>query len=251
MNLPPPVHCGERVDDLLIGGLRIIQRPEEFCFTLDSVLLAQFAFLRAGASAVDLGSGSGAIALLLAARGATVTGVELNPRLADMAERSVRLNQLEARVAIHCHDLRRISDFLPAGSFSLVVSNPPYRASGRGQLNPCQTVASARHELTATLADVIAAARYLVKYRGRFALVQLPERMAEILKTMSDAGLEPKRLRLVYPYQDAKPKFLLVEGIRGARPGLDVLPPLFVYSAPGVYSREIMEYYQAEGVSMR
>jgi tRNA1(Val) A37 N6-methylase TrmN6 len=100
--------------------------------------------------------------------------------------------------------------------------------------------------LTATLADVIAAARYLVKYRGRFALVHLPERMAEILKAMTDAGLEPKRLRLVHPYPDKKPKFLLVEGVRGARPGLEVLPPLFVYSAPGEYSREIMEYYQVD-----
>lgn len=246
MSLPPLVSHGERIDDLVIGGLQIIQHPEEFCFTLDAVLLAHFASVAPGVKAVDLGTGTGAVALLLAARGAKVTGIELNPRSADMAARSVKLNRLESAVSILYHDLRLIKEILPSGEFPLVVANPPYRVTGHGLLNPKDTVAAARHELTATLADVIAAARYLVKYRGRFALVHLPERMAEILKAMTDAGLEPKRLRLVYPYQDKKPKFLLVEGIRGARPGLEVLPPLFVYSAPGEYSQEIREYYQAD-----
>ena len=245
MSLPPLLRCGERIDELVIGGLQIIQHPEEFCFTLDAVLLAHFAAVTAGVRAVDLGSGSGVVALLLAARGAKVTGVEINPRLADMAGRSVRLNRLEETVDIRCHDLRRVREILPAGGFSLVAANPPYRAQGRGRLNPRQTMAAAKHELSATLADCIAAARYLVKYRGRFALVHLPERLTEILNVMSDAGLEPKRLRLVHPYPDKKPKILLVEGVRGARPGLDVLPPLFVYSAPGVYSQEMMAYYQA------
>jgi tRNA1(Val) A37 N6-methylase TrmN6 len=246
VKLPPLIFDGERIDDLIIGGLQVIQHPAEFCFTLDAVLLAQFASVVPGIKAVDLGTGTGAVALLLAARGATVTGVELNPRSADMAARSVKLNQLETTVSVICHDLRRIREILPSGEFSLVVANPPYRAPGHGLLNPKETVAAARHELTATLADVLAAARYLVKYRGRFALVHLPERMAEILKAMTDAGLEPKRLRLVHPYPDKKPKFLLVEGVRGARPGLEVLPPLFVYSAPGEYSRQIKEYYHAD-----
>lgn len=242
----PLISQGERIDDLIIGGLRIIQHPEEFCFTLDAVLLAHFASVTPGVKAVDLGTGTGAVALLLAARGANVTGIELNLRSADMAERSVKLNRLESTVSILCHDLRRVREILPSGEFPLVVANPPYRVQGHGLLNPNDTVAAARHELTATLADVIAAARYLLKYRGRFALVHLPERMAEILKAMSDADIEPKRLRLVYPHPDKKPKFLLVEGIRGARPGLEVLPPLFVYTANGEYSREIMGYYQSD-----
>jgi tRNA1(Val) A37 N6-methylase TrmN6 len=246
VSLPPLTSHGERIDDLVIGGLQIIQHPEEFCFTLDAVLLAHFASVAPGVKAVDLGTGTGAVALLLAARGAKVIGIELNPRSAGMAARSVKLNQLESTVSIVCHDLKLVREILPSGEFPLVVANPPYRVPGHGLLNPKDTVAAARHELTATLADVIAAARYLVKYRGRFALVHLPERMAEILKAMTDAGLEPKRLRLVYPYPDKKPKFLLVEGIRGARPGLEVLPPLFVYSAQGEYSKEIREYYQAD-----
>lgn len=233
----------ERIDDLVIGGLKIIQHPEEFCFSLDAVLLAHFATIVPGCEAVDLGMGTGAVSFLLAARGAKMTGVELNPRLADMADRSIALNRLENTVRVLCRDLRLLRGCLPAGVYPLVVSNPPYRPSGRGYINPSDGLAAARHEVTASLADVLAAARYLVKYRGRFAMVHLPERMAEILAAMSDAGLEPKRLRLVYPAADKKPKFLLVEGIRGARPGLDVLPPLFVYSADGEYSQEIMEYY--------
>lgn len=242
MNLPPENR--ERIDDLIIGGMQIIQHPDEFCYTLDAVLLAHFASVTPGDTAVDLGTGTGAVAFLLAARGASVTGIELNPRLADMANRSVALNKMQSKVSIRCHDLRLIRNCLPSGAFPLVVSNPPYRVPGRGLINPQPGLATARHELTATLSDVIAAARYLVKYRGRFALVHLPERMAEILKAMTDAGLEPKRLRLVHPAPDKKPKFLLVEGIRGAQPGLDVLPPLFVYKDDGGYSSEIMEYYQ-------
>ena len=237
---------GERVDDLIINGMQIIQHQDEFCYTLDAVLLAHFATVSPGLKAVDLGTGTGAVAFLLAARGANVTGVELNPRLADMAARSVLLNNMEAQISVQCYDLRYIRNCLPSGAFSLVVSNPPYRVPGRGLLNPQPGLATARHELTATLSDVIAAARYLVKYRGRFALVHLPERMAEILKAMTDAGLEPKRLRLVYPSVDKKPKFLLVEGIRGAQPGLEVMPPLFVYGQDGGYSSEIMGYYQVK-----
>ena len=244
----PPLSPGERIDDLVIGGLQIIQHPDEFCFTLDAVLLAHFASVSPGVNSVDLGTGTGAVAFLLAARGAKVIGVELNARLAEMAGRSVILNCQEESITVLHQDLRRVREVLPSGAFSLIVSNPPYRTPGRGMINPQVGLAAARHELTATLADVIAAARYLVKYRGRFAMVHLPERMSEILKAMSDADLEPKRLRLVYPKPDKKPKFLLVEGIRGAQPGLDVLPPLFVYDETGEYSQEIMGYYQTDVV---
>lgn len=238
---------GERLDDLCIKNLRIIQHPEEFCFSLDAVLLAHFARITARTEAVDLGTGTGVVAMLLAARGVkSVTGVEISPYLADMASRSVGYNKLAATIRIIRHDLRDIKECLPSGGYGLVVANPPYRPVGRGYMNPNDRVAAARHELTATLADVIAAARYLVKYRGRFAMVHLPERAAEILRAMSDAGLEPKRLQLVYPTCQAKPKFLLVEAVRGAACGLDVLPPLFVYNSDGSYSRQILEYYRGE-----
>lgn len=238
---------GERVDELLIAQLKLIQHPEEFCFSLDAVLLAHFASVRPGGIAVDLGTGTGVIALLLAARGATaVTGIELNPVMAEMASRSVRLNRLEDKLRIINGDLRQIRELLPGGGFELVVANPPYRPVGGGYLNPNDRVAMARHELTACLADIVAAARYLVKYRGRFAMVHLPERLAEIMLAMCQAEIEPKRLQFVYPRSDRKPNMVLIEGVRGAKPGIEVLPPLFVYTMDGSYSADIMKLYEQD-----
>ncbi len=236
----------ERVDDLIIDQLKVIQHEEEFCFSLDAILLSHFATVKPDIKAVDLGTGTGVIALLLAARGAKhVTGVELSPSMADMAKRSVILNKLKEKVAIMQGDLCKVKDILPSDSYDLVVSNPPYRPVGGGYVSPNDKVAQAKHEVTATLNDVVNAARYLLKYRrGRFAMVHLPERMAEILTAMSRADVEPKRLQLVYSSIAKKPTMLLVEGIRGAKPGLEVLPPLVVYKPDGSYSNEIMQYYK-------
>lgn len=238
----------ERIDELIIGQLKVIQHEEEFCFSLDAILLAHFATVRSDIKAVDLGTGTGVIAFLLAARGAQhVTGVELSQSMADMAKRSVALNKLEEKVTITQGDLCKVKDILPSDSCDLVVSNPPYRPVGGGYISPNDKVAQAKHEITATLNDVVNAARYLLKYRrGRFAMVHLPERMAEILTAMSQAGIEPKRLQLVYSRIDKKPTMLLVEGVKGANPGLNVLPPLVVYKSDGSYSNEIKQYYKEQ-----
>ena len=238
---------GERVDDLIINNLKLIQHPDEFCFSLDAVLLAHFASLRPGGTAVDLGAGTGVVGLLLLARGAqAVTGIEISADMADMACRSACLNKLEGRLSIIHGDLRRIKELLPGGHYELIVSNPPYRSVGGGYISPNDRVAMARHEVTANLTEVVAAAKYLVKYRGRFAMVHLPERLAEITLAMCQAGIEPKRLQLVYPASNKKPNMVLIEGVRGAKPGLDVLPPLIVYTNNGCYSEEIMKFYRQD-----
>lgn len=240
-----PLEPGERLDELLINDLKIIQHNDEFCFSLDAILLAHFASARTGMTVVDLGTGTGVIGMLMTTRGAgTVAGVEISPTMAARADRSVQLNGISDRMRIINADLRKIKGILPAGEWDLVVSNPPYRPVGGGLISPNDRVAMARHEVTANLEDVISAARYLVKYRGRFAMVHLPERMAEILKAMSDASLEPKRLQLVYPFVNKKPVMLLVEAVRGAKPGLDVLPPLIVYQSDGTYSAQIRAFYK-------
>lgn len=236
---------GERMDDLMIGQLKVIQSQSEFCFSLDAILLAHFVTLRQGSTAVDLGTGTGVIALLLTARGAGhLVGLELSESMAAMATRSVVLNGLQDKVEIIQGDLCKIKGLLPSGHYDLVVSNPPYRPVGGGYISPNDRVAMAKHEVTATLQDVVNAAKYLVKTGGRFAMVHLPERMSEILVAMSQAGLEPKRLQLVHSAMDKKPKMLLVEGMRGAKPGLEVLPPLIVYKSDGSYSDEIQQYYK-------
>jgi tRNA1Val (adenine37-N6)-methyltransferase len=240
------INSQERVDDLLIKQLRIIQHDNEFCFSLDAILLSHFVTVKPGIKAVDLGTGTGVIALLLSARGAEhVTGLEISQAMADMATRSVLLNQLNEKVRIIQGDLCKIKHILPSEGYDLVVSNPPYRPVGGGYISPNDNVARAKHEVTATLQDVVDAARYLLKYRrGRFAMVHLPERMAEILTAMTQAGIEPKLLQLVYSSLDKKPTMLLVEGVKGAKPGLEVLPPLVVYKPDGSYSNEIMQYYK-------
>lgn len=238
------LHPGERLDDLLINNLKIIQNEAEFCFSLDAVLLAHFATVKAAGRAIDLGAGTGVLGLLLAARGmGKVIGLEISPAMVAMANRSICLNGLTEQLEVRHADLRNVKGVLPAGEWELVISNPPYRLLHGGYMSPNENIARACHEVTASLQDVVAAARYLVKYRGRFAMSHLPERMAEVLRAMSEAGLEPKRLRLVYPGVDKKPSLLLVEGIRGAKPGLEILPPLFVYQENGSYSAEIMGYY--------
>jgi tRNA1Val (adenine37-N6)-methyltransferase len=240
------INSQERVDDLLIKELRIIQNVNEFCFSLDAILLSHFVTVKPGVTAVDLGTGTGVIALLLSARGAGhVTGVEISQTMADMAARSVLLNQLDEKVRILQGDLCKIKHILPPEGYDLVVSNPPYRPVGGGYISPNDNVARAKHEVTAALQDVVDAARYLLKYRrGRFAMVHLPERMAEILTVMTQAGIEPKLLQLVYSSLDKKPTMLLVEGVKGAKPGLEVLPPLVVYKPDGSYSNEIMQFYK-------
>lgn len=240
----PLLQPGERLDDLIIGGMKLIQHPEEFCFSLDAVLLAQFATVRRDARVIDLGTGTGVVALLVAQRGAAhVTGLEISPVMAERASRSVVYNQLQERVQIMAGDLRDIRQLQPAGEFDLVVSNPPYRPVQGGYISPNDLVARARHEVTANLQDVVAAAAYLVKYRGRFAMVHLPERLSEIMNAMQAHGLEPKRLQLVQAGPSRKPNMALIEGIRGAKPGLDVLPALHVYQPDGSYSPEIQAYY--------
>ncbi len=239
---------GERLDDLLIGGLKIIQRVDGFRFSLDAVLLAHFATVKKGAAAVDLGAGTGVLGLLLAARGAAgVTGVELDAGMAEMARRSIALNGLEARLDVLCADVRSITGggLLAANRWDMVVANPPYRSPAGGAVSPHGTVAMARHELAGGVDEFVAAAAYLLKARGRLAMVHLPERLADIVVALRGAGLEAKRLRLVHPMPGKAAKLLLVEGVRGARPGLAVEPPLYVYGADGRHSAEIMAYYQA------
>lgn len=238
---------GERLDDLLIHGLRIIQHEQEFRFSLDAVLLAHFASLRPGDSWVDLGAGTGVLGLLLSTRGAAhVTGLELSPRLADMAGRSIALNGLADRLSAICGDVRQVSaGLLPGGRWDGVIANPPYRTTGGGDVSPNQGLAFARHEVAGSLEDFLAAARYLLRYRGRLAMIHLAERLTGVLAAMARLAIEPKRLRLIHTSAGKPAKLFLVEGVRGGRSGLSVLPPLFIYNQDGSYHPEIQAYYQA------
>jgi tRNA1Val (adenine37-N6)-methyltransferase len=218
---------GETVDTFLNGRLRIIQSQKGYRFSVDALLLADFAILEDEDIVVDLGAGCGIISLLLAVQKepGLVVGLELQNDLVSQAQRNVALNKLEQKVAIMQGDLRNPP--LPTGSADIVVCNPPYRTARNGRINPDVGKAIARHEIAVSIDAILAASATLLKRKGRLFLIYPANRMAELLTKMRRARLEPKRLQLVFPDSASEAKLALIEGRVQARPGLKVLPPIF------------------------
>jgi tRNA1Val (adenine37-N6)-methyltransferase len=236
---------GERVDELQRNGYGIIQNEKLFCFGMDAVLLSGFVQVKTGETVLDLGTGTGIIPILLEAKteGSHFTGLEISSVSADMAQRSVALNDLQAKIEIVHGDIKEAGALFPPASFDVITSNPPYMTGQHGLVNPDLDKAAARHELLCTLEDVVKAAAKLVRTGGRFYMVHRPFRLAEIIRTLSEYHLEPKRIRLVYPYVDREPNMVLIESVRGGRPRVTVEKPLIVYEKPGVYTQEILDVY--------
>ncbi|MDY3250929.1 MAG: tRNA1(Val) (adenine(37)-N6)-methyltransferase [Candidatus Choladocola sp.] len=236
---------GERLDDLHRNGYRIIQNEKLFCFGMDAVLLSGFAKVKEGERALDLGTGTGIIPILLAAKtqGEHFTGLEISGISADMARRSVLLNGLEQRIQIIQGDIKEAGELFAPASFDTVTSNPPYMIGQHGLVNPDPEKAAARHEIFCTLEDVVRAAARLVRPGGHFYMVHRPFRLAEIICTLAKYRLEPKRMQLVYPFVDKEPNMVLIEAVRGGRSRMTVEKPLIVYERPGVYTPEITGLY--------
>jgi tRNA1Val (adenine37-N6)-methyltransferase len=226
---------GESLDALASGGLRIIQSMRGFRHSMDAILLAQFAAPRPTDRVLDLGCGNGAIALLLAHRHPPlrVVGLEMQPDLASRALRGAQLNGLHDRVEIVEGDLRRVETLLPPAGFDLVLCNPPYREVGRGRLNPDPETRQAKHEISATLQEVIAAIRCALAPKGRACLIYHGSRLADLLTRLRAERLEPKLLRPVHSFPGADAELILVEARREGRSGLRMLAPLFVYQTRG------------------
>ena len=241
------VICGEdeRIDDLQRNGYRIIQKKKGFCFGMDAVLLSGFAQVKEGEMAVDLGTGTGIIPILLEAKtkGRHFTGLEIQEEVAEMANRSVRLNHLEDRVDIVRGDIKEASRLFGKASFDVVTSNPPYMNDNHGLKNPELPKAIARHEVFCTLDDVCREASLLLKSGGRFYMVHRPHRLAEIITALKTYKLEPKRMKLVHPFVDKEANMVLIEAVRGGRSMMKVEAPIIVYREPGVYTQEIYDVY--------
>lgn len=239
------LRADERIDDLQRNGLRIIQNPKRFCFGMDAVLLSGFARAREGGKTLDLGTGNGIIPLLMSAKtqAAHLTGLEIQPENVDMARRSVALNGLEERIRICEGDIKEASQIFGSSVFDAVTCNPPYMIGQHGLTGPDRAKAIARHEILCTFEDVAREAARLLRPGGRFYLVHRPFRLAELLCTLRAHRLEPKRMRLVYPFVDKEPNMVLLEASRGGNPRMTVEPPLIVYREPGVYMPEIYEVY--------
>lgn len=215
--------------------------------SLDTYLLCAFSDIRPDEAVVDLGTASGIIPLILAKHvsGGVISGVEVQPQLAEVAKRNLRLNRLHERITIICADHRdlRIKKIMPMESADVVITNPPYRKPGTGKIAPDAVRASCRHELHGTIEDFIATAFYLLRSKGRFYLVFLPERLPELLMLMGQHKIEPKRLRCVHSRPGAPAVLVLIEGRKNGRPGMRIDAPLYVYDGDD-YSPEMKAIYR-------
>lgn len=235
----------ERIDDLQRNGYRIIQNPDKFCFGMDAVLLSGFARAKEGSSVLDMGTGTGIIPILMAARtkAAHLTGLEIQEESADMSRRSVALNGLEEKIRIVTGDIKEAESLFDAASFDVITCNPPYMIGRHGLVNPADAKAIARHEILCTLEDVIRQTAGLLKPGGNFFMVHRPFRLVEIMVLLRQYKLEPKRMQLVYPFVDKEPNMVLIEANRGGKPRIKVEKPLIIYKEPGIYTPEIYELY--------
>lgn len=235
----------ERIDDLQRNHYKIIQDTERFCFGMDAVLLSGFAKAKEGDRVLDLGTGTGIIPILMEAKtnAAHFVGLEIQEDSADMARRSVRLNHLEEKIEIITGDIREAVSLFGAASFDVVTSNPPYMTENHGLTNPAAPKAIARHELLCTLEDVISRAAKLLRPGGNFYLVHRPFRLVDIMVLLREHRLEPKKMKMVYPFIDKEPNMVLIQASRGGKPRMSVEKPLIVYKEPGVYTQEIYDIY--------
>jgi tRNA1Val (adenine37-N6)-methyltransferase len=242
----------ERLEDLGLDGLTILQNPKAFRFNIDSVLLAWYA---AGAvhkktRTADLGTGTGVLPLLLYGRTHTahIDAVEIQKEMADMAARSVAMNRLEAKIHVFCSDLREEPGrHLKRGFYDVVVTNPPYMPKGQGAVNPDRPLAIARHEITCTLDDVATAAQALLKDRGKLFMVHRADRLVDLCAVLRAHTLEIKRIRPVQPFPGRPANQVLLAAAKRGKPGAVIEPPLSIYTKPGVYSDEINRIYGTDG----
>ena len=236
----------ERIDDLELQGLKIIQNKEGFCFGMDSVLLSDFAKeIKPKTKIIDLGTGTGILGILLSAKtqDTKIVGIEIQKEVAQMAQRSIELNDLQEKFSVICENIKNLKEQYEKGSFDAVVTNPPYKKQGTGAINEKDAKLISRHEITANLEDFISMSSYLLKDQGSIYMVHRPERLADILVMLRKYKLEPKVLKLVYPNLVKEPNLILIKATKNAKEFLRVEKPLYVYNLDGSYTEEILKIY--------
>lgn len=244
-NMKVELKNNENICDLERNGYKLIQDKEKFCFGMDAVLLSAFATVRPGEKVVDFGTGTGVIPILLEAKteGEKFVGLEIQTESVDMAKRSVQMNGLEDKIEIVEGDIKNASEIFGKASFDVVVSNPPYMSENNGLENPEEPKAIARHEIKCNLEDLIREAAAVLKPQGRFYMVHRPRRLADAVELMRKYKIEPKQIRMVYPYVDKPSNMVLIEGTRGGKPMLKIEEPLIVYKEQDVYTDEVLDMY--------
>jgi tRNA1Val (adenine37-N6)-methyltransferase len=231
----------ETLDEILNGGLRIFQKKKGYRFSLDALLLAQFASLRKRARFIDIGCGSGVILFILAKRFPTTTGVglEIQENLSALAKKTSQINHLDSRVEIVHGNAHSVKNIFQERIFDSVIFNPPYRKLNSGRINPVEEKAIARHEIKGSLKDFLNAAKYLLKPAGTVFTIYPAKRLVELVYLFRSSGFEPKRMKLIFSNMHSDAVFALVEGKKGGREQLQIEPPLFIYEHEKIHSQDM------------
>ena len=249
----------ERIDDLEYNNLKIIQNKKGFCFGIDSVLISDFARdIKNNSKGVDLGTGTGIISILLASKTnlSKIIGIEVQEDVADMAKRSVKLNNLQDKIKILNINIKEIlsnkkekntlendREILKRDSFDFIVTNPPYKKLETGKINESEYKYISRHEITATLEDFVQVSKYLLKDKGSIYMVHRPDRLVDILNILRKYKLEPKKIRFVHSMENKEPSLVLIKAVKNANVFLRIEKPLIIYDENGKYSDEIYKIY--------
>ena len=236
-----PTEKGMTADSFFNGRIRIKQHQRGYRFSIDAVILAHHVRVRPKERVIDLGTGCGIIPLILSYRhpGIHVGGIEIQPSLAEIARSNVAENQMQTSIEIHCMDLRALDHRILTSPVDIVTANPPFRKRNSGRINPNHQSAVARHEIETTLAQVVAAACRLLRTGGRLIVVYTADRTADLMCELRAAGIEPKRCRMIHSRSTGPAKLVLVEGVKGARAGIEVSSPLVIYNDDGSNTSEI------------
>ena len=238
----------ETVVNLLNKDMKIIQRVDHFAFSLDSLLVSEFASITKYTNKiVDLGTGNGVIPLFLSKKTkAKITGIEIQEISSDLAKRNVQLNNLEDQISIINDDMKNWRQYFRNNSIDMVISNPPFFKfdGNEKQLNDLTQLTLARHEISITLEEIIQTASNLLKDKGHFALVHRVDRFMDIIENMKKYDIEPKKIQFCHTKINKEGKILLVEGIKYGKPGLRILPPLIAHDDDGQYSAEVLEMFK-------
>lgn len=236
----------ERIDDLEFKGLKIIQKNNGFCFGIDAILLSDFAKeIKNNSKVLDLGTGTGILSILLTGKTnlSKIYGIELQKDIAEMATRSVDLNNLQNKIEIINTDINNLENIFEINSFDAIVTNPPYKNQNTGKINDNEYKYISRHETSASLSDFIKISFRMLKDKGCFYMVHRPERLADIIYELRANKLEPKNIRFVYSNINKEPKLVLIKAVKNANKFLKVDKPLFVYDENGRYTEEILKIY--------
>ena len=236
----------ERIDDLEFKNLKIIQNKDGFCFGIDSILLTDFAKnIKQNLNIIDLGTGTGIIPILLygKTKNNKFVGVEIQEEVADMANRSIKLNVLENEIRILNMNILDLTKKYKRGSFDVVTTNPPYKKLNTGIVNENNKKLISRHEITASLEDFIKTASFLLKDLGEFYMVNRPDRLVDIFCAMRKNKIEPKKIKFVYPNKNKKTNLVLIKGIKNGKQFLEFENNLYVYNEDGNYTDEILKIY--------